>query len=204
MLWLLSLSGTYLLSSSPHSLSVWSLTTQFIAAATCTAASTRHVCSSARCLDTCIWLHRNSSRCSLRHIWDLKLWLILHLSCCGHGCADSHSPVHLHVRILALQERVWLLPAGVSTSAQLRLLQDTSLLVRIDVPLERHTADIPHLPVSLKYVEWSKGGQLSEGLLRHGFASSSLYFVVPHGRHEHVLSQLIPISIIACAINVVS
>ena len=91
-----------------------------------------------------------------------------------------------------------------STSAELRLPQDASLLMRIDVPLERYLTDIPRLPVSLTYVEWSEAGQLSEGLLGHGFASSSLNFVVSHGCHEHVLSQLIPVRVIACAIDVVS
>ena len=91
-----------------------------------------------------------------------------------------------------------------ATSAELRLPQDASVCVLVDVPFEGDTVNIPHLPVGLKYVEGSEGGQLSEALLGYGFAASSLNFVVPHGRHEHVLSQLIPIGVIACAIDIVS
>ena len=90
-----------------------------------------------------------------------------------------------------------------STSAELRLPQDTSLPVLVDVPLESHSGNIPHLPVGLTYVEWSESGQLSEILLWYGFATSLSDFFVSHGCHEHVLSQLIPIDVIACAIDIV-
>ena len=91
-----------------------------------------------------------------------------------------------------------------ATSAKLRLPQNTFLCVRVHVSLEGDSADIPHFPVGLKDVKWPEGGQLGKALLGYRFASSSLNFVVSHGCHEHVLSQLIPIGVVARAIDIVS
>ena len=69
------------------------------------------------------------------------------------------------------------------------------------VALECNSADVPHLPVGLKNVEGPEGGHLGEVLLGHGLGTPSRTFIMPHGRHQHVLSQLVPIDVVASAID---